>query len=155
RCHSCDHRKAFKSLVKGWFHPIKKTKKGESTSVRKFRLIDKLIGSQSPMNFVRPAVGSMYFEASKLIKSSPASILPVRTVKGENRFVIEAYPKLVVDRVVGKPYKEEKTVEDGFDAVRKSILDDIRSNLAESKTGEWYGLFVEMDEDDANRCIAD
>jgi len=153
-------RKEFKKKIEDWRHPtkLKKPKKGkeptgEKESVRKYRLIDRLINSQSPMNCIRPAVGSMFFEACELLRANPASIPPVRLVSEENRHIVETYPRLVVDRlsVGSKEYKEADDLED----VRQQIVTCLSDASEDSAIQRWYGLTVTMDEETAKECVAD
>ncbi len=152
RCRDLTTRKAFKSLIESWRHPTRINASGGKERVRKYRLVDRLIKAQSPMNCVRPAVGSMFFEACKIIKESPASVPPVRTTKGEERVVVEAYPRLVADRFIGgTPYKEAY----GLDGQRKLIVDGITSNNPDGAMIKWYGFHVGMNDELATECIED
>lgn len=152
RVRSMKSRKEFKKQIEGWRHPTRVNSSGDKERVRKYRLIDKLINSQSPMNCIRPAVGSMFFEACELLRTTSASIVPVRTVSEENRHVVETYPRLVVDRLVGSnEYKEADDLED----VRQQIVTCLSDSSAESAILQWYGFTVKMDDETAKACVED
>lgn len=152
RCRTVNNRKKFKQLIESWRHPIKTNSKGENERVRKYRLVDKPIGAQSPMNCIRPAVGSMFYEVCGRIRSSPASIPPVRIREGETRTIVEAYPRLVADRFIGNNnYKEA----DGLEDVRKHILEQMSCNESDSIVRTWYGVSIEIEDDLANQCVKD
>jgi len=153
-------RKEFKKKIGDWRHPTKLKKQksvdvptDEKESVRKYRLIDRLIKSQSPMNCVRPAVGSMFFEACGLLSANAASIPPVRLMNEEDRQIVETYPRMVVDRLLeeSKEYKEA----DGLEDVREQIVKRLSDSGESSLIQQWYGLTVAMDENTANECVAD
>ena len=151
RVREIETRKDFKKKVEDWRHPTKVNSSGDKERVRKYRLIDKPINSQSPMNCIRPAVGSMFFEACEILRALPASIPPVRLVSEENRHIIETYPRLVVDRLLvgSKEYKEADDLED----VRQQIVTCLSDESDDSAIQRWYGLTVTMDEDAAKREV--
>jgi hypothetical protein len=146
-------RKDFKNKIESWRHPTNLNSSGEKAMVRKFRLIDKLINSNSPMNCIRPAIGSMFFEACEILRATPASIPPVRLVQEEKRHIIEAYPRLVVNRLLveSKAYKESNDLE----AVRHQIVTRLSDASEDSAIQRWYGISVTMDKKIANECITD
>lgn len=146
-------RKDFKKLIESWRHPSKVNDSGEKERVRKYRLIDNLMNSQSPMNCIRPAVGSMFFNASDILRNLPASIHPVRLKSEENRHIVEAYPRMVVDRLSlsSKMYKDADDLED----VRRQILACLFDESKGSSIQDWYGLSVAMEDNTAAECVAD
>lgn len=104
------------------------------------------------MNCIRPAVGSMFYEAIGALKASPASIPPVRVREGESRVIVETYPRLVADRLIGNNnYKEA----DGLEGVRQRIVDDLCLNAGRSTIKKWYGLAVTIADGLVEQCVND
>jgi hypothetical protein len=68
---------------------------------------DRVAGAQSPMNVTRPPVGLMFHAGAPSLLASGATVLSVKA-GDPDRTVVEAYPKLVVQALIGKrAYKEE------------------------------------------------
>ena len=61
------------------------------------RFTDVLASAQSPLKLVNAPVAKMFYEGSKRILNSGASILPCHPRKG-NRILLEAYPALLARR---------------------------------------------------------
>jgi hypothetical protein len=71
------------------------------------RQIDVLSNSISPQKLYGVPVGKMFYEGAKRLLQSPATIIPFRKAD-KNRIVFEAYPALVVRRLIGKKsYKND------------------------------------------------
>jgi signal transduction histidine kinase len=89
------------------------------------RFTDILASSQSPLKLVNAPVAKMFYEGSKRVYQSDASILPCRPKK-ENRIILEAYPALVARRFTG-PYKSETKDTPQKKSSRKNIVSGILS----------------------------
>ena len=89
------------------------------------RFTDILASSQSPLKLVNAPVAKMFYEGSKRVYKSEASILPCRPKK-ENRIILEAYPALVARRFAGS-YKSETKDTPQKKSSRKNIVSGILS----------------------------
>jgi hypothetical protein len=117
------------------------------------RATDKLADSCSPMMLYGVPVAKMFYEGAPRLLASGASILPVRPVSGENRVVVEAYPKLVAKRYGhGAPYKAE-TRRKQTAAIRQTRV-DIIGGLT-SKSAQDYGFHVEIPDNIRERAVSD
>lgn len=119
---------------------VKKFKSKHSSPYKEpLRLTDILASSQSPLKFVNAPVAKMFYEGSKIILKSGASILPCHPQKG-NRILLEAYPALVARRFADS-YKSETGDTPKKKAARKKIISGILSANLKSE----FGFTVQID----------
>ncbi len=97
------------------------------------RFTDILASAQSPLKLVNAPVAKMFYEGSKIILNSGASILPCNPKKG-NRIVLEAYPALVARRFA-KAYKSEGNDASQKKSARKKIITGIMNSNSEAEFG--------------------
>jgi signal transduction histidine kinase len=90
------------------------------------RFTDILASAQSPLKLVNAPVAKMFYEGSKRILKSGASILPCHPKKG-NRIILEAYPALVARRFA-ESYKSESKDTSQKKSARKKIISGILSS---------------------------
>jgi signal transduction histidine kinase len=104
------------------------------------RFTDILASAQSPLKLVNAPVAKMFYEGSKLILKTGASILPCYPKRG-NRILLEAYPALVARRFAG-PYKSEA----GDTSPKKSARKKIISGILSSSLKAEFGFTVKIDD---------
>ena len=97
------------------------------------RFTDILASAQSPLKLVNAPVAKMFYEGTKLLLKSEASILPCRPNKG-NRIVFEAYPALVARRFA-ESYKTETKDTSQKKSSRKKIISGILNSSLKTEFG--------------------
>lgn len=106
------------------------------------RATDRVAKSHSPVNIVRPAVGKMYLACVGQLASSDVSVRPCRPMPGD-RVVVEAYPALVAERLVGSRHYK-----DGSSGVAQAERDGRRAALVRALFGasmrSGYGFTVDV-----------
>ena len=117
------------------------------------RAVDRLARAQSPMNVTRPPVGLMFHAGAPPLLASGATVVPLRAGDPE-RTVVEAYPKLVAEALIGRrPYKDESAPGPGDPRT------DARAGLIEALATDGlvsrYGLSIRGLEPYAEELLAD
>jgi signal transduction histidine kinase len=97
------------------------------------RFTDVLASAQSPLKLVNAPVAKMFYEGSKMILKSGASILPCHPKRG-NRILLEAYPALVARRFA-ESYKSETKDTSQKKSARKRIISGILDSNLETEFG--------------------
>lgn len=123
-----------------------------------FRDVDIKADSISPMKMYRTPVGIMFCEGSPFLLASPASVLPFLPQRDPARIILEAYPKLVATKVVGKSgYKTDnkKKVTTEQKNVRKRIIASICDNSDSSSIKRQYGFHVRCSDAVVQSCTDD
>jgi signal transduction histidine kinase len=113
------------------------------------RFTDVLASSQSPLKLVNAPVAKMFYEGSKRILKSEASILPCRPKKG-NRIILEAYPALVARRFA-ESYKSETKDTSSKNSARKKIV----AGILDSGLKNEFGFSLEITNDIRNEMQND
>lgn len=113
------------------------------------RFTDILASAQSPLKLVNAPVAKMFYEGSKLILKSGASILPCYPKRG-NRILLEAYPALVARRFAGS-YKSEAGDTSPKKLARKKIISGILGSNLKAE----FGFTVKLDDSVAKQMQAD
>ena len=104
------------------------------------RFTDILASAQSPLKLVNPPVAKMFYEGSKIILKSGASILPCHPKRG-NRILLEAYPALVARRFA-ESYKSNDKDTPKKKAARKVII----SGITDSNLKTEFGFSVKLED---------
>jgi len=86
------------------------------------RFTDVLASAQSPLKLVNAPVSKMFYEGSKIILRSGASILPCPPKRG-NRILLEAYPALMARRFA-ESYKSEAKDTTQKKSARKKLFQE-------------------------------
>ena len=97
------------------------------------RFTDILASAQSPLKLVNAPVAKMFYEGSKRILKSGASILPCHPKKN-NRILLEAYPALVARRFA-ESYKSETKDTPQKKSARTKIISGILSSHMKAEFG--------------------
>ncbi len=128
-----------------------KSFKSKHTSPYKepLRFTDVLASAQSPLKLVNAPVAKMFYEGSRKILKSGASILPCHPKKG-NRILLEAYPALVARRFA-ESYKSESKDTSQKKSARKKIIAGILGPGLKSE----FGFSVEIEEDKKKEMLDD
>ncbi|MDA9934377.1 DUF429 domain-containing protein [Rubripirellula sp.] len=161
---------AFRKLIEGWRHSTRKGDTGEFIRVRRPRLTDRLASSGTPMNFYPPVVCPMFFQgARRLVELADSiSIPPLKVIDDAAKHIVEAYPRLVVNTVIGSQasYKEksskkhdkkdqQSTLRQQDEAERKmrrqAIIDAFSGGVIEHT----YGFAIDISDDLAKECVED
>jgi len=124
------------------------------------RRADELARSISPMMLHYTPVAKMFYEGASRLLDAPVSIPPVRPLVGVTATVLEAYPRLVVNRwIAGTRYKAE-----GEDAgrterrqARQTLVNAIQGveAIGTPSVRSIYGCVVALPEAIATRCVTD
>jgi hypothetical protein len=123
------------------------------------RAIDRRARSCSPMMLVGVPVGKMFQRGAPLLLRSAANIWPCRPT-GDQRTVLEIYPKLVAQKWIRSGYKQDNPRRQtaAHTKARTTILDGICGKIpsldGHSVVG-WYGIRVALSDGAAQRCIGD
>ncbi len=118
-----------------------------------FRDTDIKAKSCSPMMLYGVPVGKMFFQGAPRLLKSEVSILPCRK-NGSNKIVVEAYPKLVMKKLISKPqYKSDnkKKQTPQQREKRQEIVEKLKSGCIR----KCYGFDVELKKDFADKMIYD
>lgn len=121
------------------------------------RRADALSRSISPMMLHYTPVAKMFFEGAPRLLDAPVSIPPVRPRAGATAVVLEAYPRLVVDRwLAGTPYKAEGKEAGRAERrqAREHLVDAIRGR-SDDRVAATYGCRVELPAEVEAPCVAD
>ena len=120
-----------------------KTFKSKHSSPYKepLRFTDILASAQSPLKLVNAPVAKMFYEGSKRLLKSGASILPCRPKKG-NCIILEAYPALVARRFA-ESYKSEAKDTSSKKSARKKIIAGVLGSDLKNEFG--FSLTVSND----------
>jgi signal transduction histidine kinase len=113
------------------------------------RFTDILASSQSPLKLVNAPVAKMFYEGSKRILKSGASILPCSPKRG-NRIILEAYPALLARRFA-ESYKSEAKDTSQKKSARKKII----SGILDSSFKTEFGFTIEIPDDIRNKMQKD
>jgi hypothetical protein len=126
------------------------------------RTTDIRANSRSPMMLYGVPVGKMFYRGAPALLGSPASIVPVRP-NSDNRIIVEAYPALVVRKLVGEretagrpkasPYKSDNPRKQTIG--RRSAREKIVKELQSGGRISCYGVCLEFSEEYARRFIDD
>ena len=127
------------------------------------RETDRRAKSQSPMMLYGTPVGKMFFQGAPRLLKSSASILPCRPLDKTGTVIVEAYPKLVVQSVLGEyvPYKGDSRKKQTKEQrkkereKRKKVRKNIVLQLAAERIKEAYGLTVKLQEAQKKSCMED
>lgn len=104
---------------------------------------DRRAGALSPMMLHGVPVGRMFFRGAPLLASAAVSVLPCRPMESGERIVLEAYPGLLVRRLVGEaPYKSDRR--DRQSAEQRSARLAILEQLVSSGLREIYGFDLSL-----------
>lgn len=125
-------RNEFEKKIKGF------KAKHASPYKEPLRFTDVLASAQSPLKLVNPPVGKMFYEGSKRILKSGASILPCHPKKG-NRIILEAYPALAARRFVDS-YKSDARDTPAKKSARRKIIAGISGSEFKSE----FGFSIEL-----------
>lgn len=119
-----------------------------------FRAQDRALGAASPVNTQRPPVALMFYESARRLARAEVDVRPCRPRPGSDRVVLEGYPRLVADRLIGRRrrYKDGAAVEGHVTAAARAALLDA---LAGEVCREAYGVTVQVDEQDRGRIVHD
>lgn len=162
--------KEFRNLIEGWRHSSRTGNTGEFIRVRRSRLTDKLASSGTPMNFYPPVVCPMFFQgANRLLNLADGiSIPPVKVVDGAAKHIVEAYPRLVVNCVIGSQasYKEKSSkqhddkdqqaiIRQQDEAERKMCRQAIIDAFSGGVIQDTYGFSTEISDVLAQECVDD
>lgn len=142
RAEWCSYVARAASMRRGEFKELARAVSRDATAGRRYlkRRTDRLAGARSPMNVVQPPVGLMFHAGAPALLSSGVSVLPVREGCGE-RLVFEAYPRLVVEALIGRrSYKDEKSDDSG--RARREARSQLLDALSGEAVAEHYGLGV-------------
>jgi hypothetical protein len=111
------------------------------------RVADSLAKSGCAIDIHNPPVGVMFCEGAPLLLASPASVLPCLPNRDSNRVLLEAYPKLVAERVLGRlPYKNDqhsKQSPEQFER-REQVLTALCDGSTLAPLADVYGVVVEF-----------
>ena len=122
------------------------------------RDVDTKAGSVSPMKMYGTPVGVMFCEGAPFLVASPASVLPSLPQRDDSRIIVEAYPKLVAMKIVGKTsYKTDtknKTTK-GHQDTRRKILKAIKDSVRSAVIRKQYGFHVQCSDTISKSCIKD
>lgn len=127
------------------------------------RETDRRAKSQSPMTLYGTPVGKMFFQGAPRLLKSSVSTLPCRPLDKRGTVIVEAYPKLVVQCVLGEyvPYKGDSRKKQTKEQrrkereKRKKARKNIISQLAAKRIKEAYGLTVKLQEAQKKSCKED
>ncbi len=122
------------------------------------RATDRLAKSISPMKVYGVPVGLMFCEGAPFVLASQASVLPLAADRDPSRTVIEGYPRLVVEKILGKAnYKSDdrNKVNDTQMLARKRILDAVLDASSKSVIRKHYGLRVDCTESVLESAVQD
>ncbi len=114
---------------------------------------DVLAHSQSPMTLYGVPVAKMFYKGVPLLERSKVNIIPCRPLN-KDRYVVEAYPALVVRRYIGKDkYKSDNRRHQTpkREAARRELLEILQGPRLE----EDFGLKLDLPEGLAGEFITD
>ena len=122
------------------------------------RPVDARARSISPMMLHYTPVAKMFCAGATRLLDAPVSIPPVRPIPGATAIVLEAYPRLVVDRWLPAraSYKAEgkEAGRDGRRAARRAVVAGI-GGRPDDRVVATYGCRVELADEVAARCVDD
>jgi hypothetical protein len=131
-------KQAFEDMLTQYCHSRPKGDKHH------FRVTDKKAKSCSPMMLYGTPVGKMFYQGAPRLLKSSVSILPSRPVN-VSRIVVEAYPKLVAMKWIGKRGYKNDTRKKQSDE-QKTARTDIVSGLCSWELRSYYGFDIEFSE---------
>ena len=115
------------------------------------RATDVCANSRSPMMLYGVPVAKMFYRGAPALLESPASIIPVRPTNDSRIIIVEAYPALVVRKLIGeKSYKSDNRRKQT--AARKAARQSVVQGLRLGELIGCYGLCLEFTEEYA-RCF--
>jgi signal transduction histidine kinase len=117
------------------------------------RFTDVLASAQSPLKLVNAPVAKMFYEGSRKILKSGASILPCHPKKN-NRIIIEAYPALLARRFA-ESYKSETKDTPSKKSARKRIITGILSSDFKAEFGYSVKIEDNLKSEMQNDCKGD
>lgn len=119
---------------------------------------DRRAGAISPMKLYGVPVGLMFCEGAPYLLASPASILPFLPDRDATRIVLETYPRLVVEKFVGRTrYKSDdrqKVTEEQADT-RRRLIDCVRDRSRSSRVRRHYGISIQCEQHFVRECVED
>lgn len=109
----------------------------------RYRLADRRSGSISAMMLFRVPVGKMFYQGAPRLLTSGVSVVPCRA-NGDSRVAVEAYPALVVRRLLGRrSYKSDERKKQND--IQRAAREELIAALSSDAMREAYGFVVEMD----------
>jgi hypothetical protein len=117
------------------------------------RATDRAANARSPMMVFFTPVAKMFYEGAIRLARSPVSVVPVRPTP-DRRIVVEAYPSLVAQKVLGKePYKTGRSASapEALRDVRRRLLEHVRAGALSKE----YGVQLELSDGLAQACVED
>ncbi len=131
-------KQAFEDMLTEYCHSRPKGDKHH------FRVTDKKAKSCSPMTLYGTPVGKMFYQGAPRLLKSRVSILPSRPTNG-SRIVVEAYPKLVAMKWIGKRGYKNDTKKKQSDE-QKTARSEIVRGLCSGELRDYYGFDIELSE---------
>ena len=131
-------KQAFEDMLTEYCHSRPKGDKHH------FRVPDKKAKSCSPMTLYGTPVGKMFYQGAPRLLKSRVSILPSRPMNG-SRIVVEAYPKLVAMKWIGKRGYKNDTKKKQSDE-QKTARSEIVRGLCSGELRDYYGFDIELSE---------
>ena len=117
------------------------------------RLVDGLTGAKSPSKLYGVPVALMFYEGSQRLLRSATCVIPVRPI-ADDRVVVEAYPALVAQALVGKD--QYKPAEPGDLQTRaRAVRERMVQKLADGSLLARYGISVDLSEALRRGCVDD
>ena len=118
---------------------------------RPARYVDRLAGSASSLNVVRPPVGKMFFEGARRLLEAGVSVEPC-CPNGDTRIALEAYPKLVTRWLGVASYKSDgRRPDEQRRHARVSIVEAFDDGRVHAR----YGVQVLVPEELKSRLVDD
>lgn len=164
-------RQDFRRSIESLTVPIPKNEQKSGKTSKLLRLkreTDRVAGSACPMNCVNPPVGLMFHEAVRRLAARDIAVLPQHPAPNCDRFVIEAYSRLVVENLFGarvpykQPSRQNTKVSTSSGNSRSQILHELFQRLrGKSKTTQGpsvdqiYGFTLKIPAKLEKTCLAD
>jgi hypothetical protein len=123
----------------------------ETGNKRPARYVDRLAGSASSLNVVRPAVGKMFFEGASRLLDAGVSIEPCCR-NGDSRIALEAYPKLATGSLGVRSYKSDRI---GSNEEHRRKRANIIEGFQDGRIHTRYGFDVVLSGELRERLVAD
>lgn len=118
-----------------------------------FRTTDEIAKSCSPMTLYGTPVGKMFFQGAPLLLNSGVNIIPCRPTNAK-KIVIEAYPKLVAKKWIGKYGYKSDTKKKQSDK-QKTARSNIMRGICSEELRDYYGFNLKLSEKLINTFIVD
>jgi hypothetical protein len=89
----------FVTAIEEWDYPNEVSEAGNRIKVQFKRLTDQVAHAQSPMKVSdNPYPGAMFYQGCRALLESGINVPPLRNSRCHDKIVVEAYPRLVVQR---------------------------------------------------------